>query len=107
MSSWRQIESAIERISNGKAKVISHAEKPWASPTFTGSRHELLLSFEGEEGALIGEAMRLELPNNELVLPGHTVADVAIAWTHHQAKPLRLDFMVRVLVLDESDRKAA
>ena len=48
----------------------------WASATFTGARHELTLEAD-ESGALDG--WLTELPETELPIRGHLVADIVVA----------------------------
>jgi hypothetical protein len=58
------------------ATVLAQAE--WASVTFAGARHRLGLTMEGA-GALGAAADFLDaLPELELAIPGHIVADIAL-----------------------------
>ena len=62
----------------GKAAVEPIAQTEWASVTFTGARHSLRATLEGD-GAVgaaadfLGAMGELELP-----IPGHIVADIAL-----------------------------
>ncbi len=59
------------------AVLASHAT-PWASATFTGSRHEVALRFIDAAGA---DAAAAILPDMEFTMRRHLVADVTVART--------------------------
>lgn len=104
MSAWAQVTSAILTLAGDGAKLMSHAERPWWSATFQGTRHSLHLGFDGEEAVLIGEAFIAELPEHDFELAGHKVAEAKIVWVHRTNAP-HLALQVDLLLLDE--RKAA
>ncbi|MGJ3649517.1 hypothetical protein ACLB0R_13725 [Sphingomonas sp. GlSt437] len=80
----RAIEADARR--RGIAAVVSAATaKRWASATFNGMRHELILMLSGTpttENWLAG------LPEAEFNLPGHLVADLAIDATRRDGTAL-------------------
>jgi hypothetical protein len=63
---------------HGVLAVETLEETDWASVTFTGARHRLRVTLEGE-GAVGAAADFLErLPDLDLPMPGHIVADIAL-----------------------------
>ena len=56
------------------AHVIEARERPWASVTFAGARHWLTLLVPAAYGANIAQ----DLPEADLPLVGHIVADLAV-----------------------------
>lgn len=55
--------------------IPSSSTTRWASATFTGARHELVLALTADDGA---ECWLADLPEAELALPGHLIADLKI-----------------------------
>ena len=53
---WMPLLSAVLTLGEGQAELIRHAERPWTSVTFAGTRHTIVLAFTGPEGIAAGEA---------------------------------------------------
>lgn len=103
-----QITSTILTLAGDGAKLLAHAETPWHSATFSGARHALTLSFEGESAITMGEAFLAELPDHEFDFRGQLVAEAKIVWRHYASAPLpRLDAQIELLMLDVAKEKAA
>jgi hypothetical protein len=58
---------------------IEARSTPWASVTFTGARHALVLRLSGAGAGAAADAFLDGLGSREFALPGHLVADVAVA----------------------------
>lgn len=69
---------AVLLLAGKEAELISHAERPWASATFSGTRHTFTLSFTGADAAAAGEEFIATLPDHEFLLPGRLVADAGV-----------------------------
>jgi hypothetical protein len=52
----------------------------WASATFVGATHDLVLRIEGEAAAVAAasEKIETELPEYDIVLSGHIVAEIVV-----------------------------
>ncbi|HWU03749.1 MAG TPA: hypothetical protein VN222_13500 [Novosphingobium sp.] len=74
-----QLLHAVMRLAGPCAELMSHAERPWASVTFSGTRHTITLSFAGTEGLAAGEAFVAALPEHEFSIRGQLVADATIS----------------------------
>ena len=99
---WLQLLSALLELGQGKAELLRHSERSWASVTFSGTRHSVVLAFTGEEAVAAGEALIDALPDHEFSIPGQLVADAAVVRVDHTALPEpRLEVEVEVLMLDE------
>lgn len=62
----------------GETRVEPLEQTDWASVTFTGARHRLRVALDGE-GAVGAAADFLDkLPDLDLPIPGHIVADIAL-----------------------------
>ncbi len=96
-----QLVNALRALALGHGEVIAHAQRAWASITFAGTRHKLTLAFDGEDAVVGGEQLVEQLPEAELKVRRHLVADAAIASAEHQAWPPRLVLDVEILLLEE------
>lgn len=99
---WLPLLAALLRLGEGRAELLSHAERAWASVTFSGTRHTVRLAFTGAEAIAAGERLIDALPEHEFAIPRQLVADaVVIAVTHTALHEPRLEVEVELLLLDE------
>ncbi|MFN3989069.1 MAG: hypothetical protein ACK4IS_02295 [Erythrobacter sp.] len=97
-----KVRAALGKLAAGRGVVISHQEKAWASITFSGSRHEVVLQFTGTDAVIAGEDLVERLPDHEFAIPGHLVADAAIGAVEHLFGPEeRLTITCVLLLLEE------
>ena len=92
----------LRDLADGYGTLVAHRQRPWASITFNGERHELSLRFDGAAAAAAAERLIAEVGEHEFVIPGQLVADVAVVEVDHSLVPeplvlVRLD----VLLLEE------
>ncbi len=100
---WMPLLSAVLELAQGQAELLRHSERAWASVTFSGSKHTVVLAFDGADKVLAGEALIDALPEHEFTLPRLLVADAAVVRVEHSALPQsRLEVEVELLVLDEA-----
>ena len=84
------------------AELLAQSESPWASITFSGSRHRFTLLFTGMAAVTEGEKLIAALPDHEFTLPGRLVADATVVSVQHELAPVsRLEVVAEVLLLDE------
>ena len=99
---WLQLLSAVMELAGGQAELLRHSESPWASVTFTGSRHKIALAFTGGEAGAMGEAFIAALPEHEFAVPRQIVADAAVLAVEHVLVPEpRLTVEIELLLLEE------
>jgi len=97
------VRDSIVALASGVATILTHHETPWASITFSGTRHELVLAFEGANPIECGEHFMAELPDYEFSIPGQLVADATITKSEHCFLPEpRLVVTAVLLLLEES-----
>ncbi len=96
-----RVRDALMVMAEGQAQVLTHQEKPWASITFSGSRHELVLSFDGISACKIGEQFVADLPDHEFAIPGQLVADATITSVESNYTPDPRMAVTAVLLLLE------
>jgi hypothetical protein len=97
-----RVRAALLQLTGGSGTVLGHSEKAWASITFAGTRHELVLEFCGAEAVAAGEELIERLPDHEFTLPGQLVADATIAKVDHRFGAMeRLEVTAVLLLLEE------
>jgi len=96
------LREALLDLSRGKAAILSHAVKRWASATFTGARHRLELLFDGTEAVEAGELFIACLPEHEFDILGQLVADAAVTEVDHRFEPPRMTVRCELLLLEEA-----
>ncbi len=99
---WVQLLTEVMRLAGNRAELLRHAERPWASVTFSGTRHTIALAFAGGSGMADGEAFIAALPEHEFAIPRQLVADAAVVSVEHVAVPdARLTVEVELLLLED------
>lgn len=97
-----RLREALLDLAEGKAQVVSHSEKAWASVTFAGARHRVTLRFTGAAAVEAGETFIAELPEHEFAIPHQLVADAAVTAADHRLLPdPQLTVTSEVLMLEE------
>lgn len=100
---WMPLLSALLELGGGKGELVRHSERNWASITFAGTRHSVVIAFTGTEAVTAGEAFIDALPDHEFAIPRQLVADAAIVAVDHTALPEpRLEVTAELLLLEES-----
>lgn len=85
------------------ADVVSHREAPWASITFTGARHSVVLRFAGSDAVSDGERFIAALPDHEFRLRNRLVADASVTRVDHEVLPAPLmEVECELLLLDQN-----
>lgn len=98
-----RLREALINLSGQCATCVKHEEKAWSSITFSGTRHEVTLRFEGAEAVANGEELMELLPEHEFSIPGELVADATIREVDHRfGMHERLVITVVLLLLEES-----
>jgi len=82
-----RLREALQALAMGRAEIVRHGEDAWASITFSGARHTLVLMFEGTEAIEAGENVIAELPDHEFAIPGQLVAEATITSVEHVLHP--------------------
>jgi hypothetical protein len=99
---WLQLLAAVMELAGKQAELLRHTDRPWASVTFTGSRHSIALAFTGDEAAAQGELFIAALPEHEFTVARQIVADAAVTSVVHLLVPEpRLTVEFELLLLEE------
>lgn len=98
-----RLREALLAMTGGHADLLMHEEKAWNSITFSGTRHEMMLDFDGEESVAAGEEFIATLPDHEFRIPGQLVADATISAVDHRfGAQERMVVTAILLLLEES-----
>lgn len=98
-----RVREALLMLAEGRASLLTHEEKAWASITFSGTRHEVMLDFDGAEAVAVGEEFIENLPEHEFRIPGQLVADATVQEVDHRfGADERMVVTVVLLLLEES-----
>ena len=102
-SPWLALLNSLLKLGGGKAELVRHSERAWASVTFSGTRHDVTLSFSGDEAVAAGEAFIDALPDHEFAIPRQLVADATVLAVEHTALPEpRLVVEAQLLLLEDA-----
>ena len=97
-----RVRAALMQLTGGTGTVLGHEEKAWASVTFSGTRHEVVLEFCGADAVVAGEELIERLPDHEFALPGQLVADATIIKVDHRFGAMeRLEVTAVLLLLED------
>lgn len=92
----------VRELAGPLAEVIQHRETPWASITFSGARHAIVMRFAGSEAVSDGERLIALLPDHEFRLRSKLVADASVVRVDHELLPAPLmEVECEILLLDE------
>jgi hypothetical protein len=99
---WMPLLSALLELAEGHGELVRHSERPWASITFSGSRHTVALIFAGAEAMAAGGRFIEALPEHEFEIPRHLVADAAVISVLQETLPQqRMSVEVELLLLED------
>ncbi|MCM0000166.1 MAG: hypothetical protein NBV68_12340 [Erythrobacter sp.] len=97
-----RVRAGLMDITGGAGTVLGHEEKAWASITFAGTRHEVVLEFCGADAVAAGEELIERLPDHEFTIPRQLVADATVTKVDHRFGAMeRLEVTAVLLLLEE------
>ena len=97
-----RVRAGLMEITGGTGTVLAHEERAWASITFAGTRHEVVLEFCGADAVAAGEELIERLPDHEFAIPRQLVADATITKVDHRFGAMeRLEVTAMLLLLEE------
>lgn len=99
---WAALLNAVLQLA-GEGELLRHAERPWASVTFSGTRHTIGLRFAGASAVAAGERFIDLLPEHEFTIRGQLVADATISAVSLEMLPEPVMLVeAELLLLEES-----
>lgn len=79
-----RVRDVLLMLADGEAELLTHEETAWASITFSGTRHEVVLDFQGARAAEAGEEFIANLPEHEFTIPSQLVAEATVTEVDHR-----------------------
>lgn len=70
--------AALLGLAGLHTRLASASSRPWASATFVGAQHRIVLTMADADDGARAAAFAAQLPEAELRIPGHIVADITI-----------------------------
>lgn len=99
---WMRLLGQVLELGESRAELLRHAERAWASATFSGTRHTIALQFTGTDAIAAGERLIATLPDHEFDVFGQLVADAAVTETTHTLLPEpTLTVELEILLLED------
>lgn len=99
---WMRLLGQVLKLAGGHGDLIRHDERPWASVTFSGTRHTIALAFTGSAAIAAAEGVIDSLADHEFDIPGHIVADAQVREVSHQHVPeQKLTMEIEILLLED------
>jgi hypothetical protein len=86
----------------GLFRVDELSSRNWASVTFSGARHTVAFSLEGEGAAEAADAFVAHMAEAEFDLRGHIVADVALAGQERSAAGDCIRLRIEALTVEDN-----
>lgn len=77
--------TALLSFAGPEVSVVDAGFRPWCSATFLGAQHRIALRIDGPNADSRARQLAEELPDAELKVPGHLVADAAVDAIRSQA----------------------
>ena len=68
----------IEALAGNRAIVTLDRERPWASITFAGTRHSLVVNWTSAADISVANNLAKILPEQEFAIPGYFIADLLV-----------------------------
>ncbi len=73
-----RLVAALLALAGEGASLEAASLRPWCSATFVGAQHRLTLRLAGADAFARADRLANGLPEAELSLPGHVVADLVV-----------------------------
>jgi len=85
----------------GLFRVDELSSRGWASVTFTGARHKVAFSLEGEGAARAADGFAAQLADAEFDLDGHIIADIALVGEERSPAGDRVKVRIEALTVED------
>ena len=90
-------------LADGHGRLMEHRQQPWASVTFSGTRHHLRLEFIGADAIVGAERLIEALPEHEFAIPRQLVADATVTAVEQTMLPEpRMTVQCELLLIDDA-----
>ena len=73
-----RLVTALLALAGDGATIADLSFRPWCSATFIGAQHRVVIHLSGDDALSHALSLVVTLPEAELVIPGHVVADLTV-----------------------------
>jgi len=73
-----RLVAAVLALAGEEASIGDAGFRPWCSATFLGAQHRIALRIAGQDAHIRADQFARSLPETELAIPGHIVADTTV-----------------------------
>lgn len=99
----QHLRRALKALAHDHGDVLRHDQTAWASITFAGTRHRVVISFPGADAVAGGEHLIAELSEHEFTIPGQLVASAEVIAAAHTMLPTpELTVTCELLLLEDA-----
>ena len=98
-----QLIAQLHDLIGLNCEILLNRERPWASITFSGTRHLFAIACAGRIAGDIRETLETGLCDHEFDLPGHFVADALVKPRTGRTSPVEPEQPVLVEILTIAD----
>ena len=81
-----RVIAQLTQLAGADTSVIASSSRPWASATFVGAQHRVVLRFSGGDAPANAARFAELLPDAEFSIAGHIVADACVDEWHNDAE---------------------
>lgn len=94
------IAAALLKGVNRAGHIKSHGETQWASATFTGARHALVVRFVGADAFASAGCLQRKIKSDDIEIPGQLIVEMKVVRVTHELHPAAfVDVEVSALTL--------
>jgi hypothetical protein len=86
----------------GQFRVDELSSRAWASVTFSGARHKVAFTLEGEDASAAAEAFLARIGEAQFELRGHILADVALIAEERAPEGDRASIRIEALTVEDN-----
>lgn len=73
-----RVIARLTEVAGADMSVIASSSRPWASATFVGAQHRIIVRFSGEGAHASATRFAEDIPDVEFTISGHIVADACV-----------------------------
>ncbi len=102
ITAGQRLALALFDCAGPMARLVRHTENQWSSATFTGSRHTLILRFEGHTAIAAAETLAVAISDDAITVQSALIAELTISRFDQTVLPQpSAEMEISALLLDQ------
>lgn len=102
LTAGQRLAQALFDQAGPHARLVRHGETQWSSATFSGSRHTLVIRFDGDAALEGAEALVTAISDDAITIAGALIAELTVsAFTQTLLPHPSAEMTVTALLLDQ------